>query len=162
MENTIITYRLQIIIIVMCIIFTFLFVMCDLWAGVRKSKAKGEYISSQGIRRTIEKINKYYNAIFAFILVDILQCFSIYSINNDYNKNYWVFPFLTVIITIIIAAIEIKSIYENTDKKTQKEFEEAGKTIIRLMKAIKKEEPELFDKIIETATQNNKPENNNE
>jgi hypothetical protein len=107
-------------------------------------------------------MNKYYNILLIFILVDILQCFSIYSINNSYRKDYWVFPFLTVAITIIIAAIEIKSIYENMDKKTQKDFRDTGKTVIGLMRTIKKEQPELFDKIINTAIQNNKTENNYE
>lgn len=162
MDNILITYRLQIFVIIMCLIFTLFFILCDLWSGIRKSKKNGDFISSHGLRRTIDKMNKYYNILLIFILVDILQCFSIYSINNSYRKDYWVFPFLTVAITIIIAAIEIKSIYENMDKKTQKDFRDTGKTVIGLMRTIKKEQPELFDKIINTAIQNNKTENNYE
>lgn len=44
-------------------------ILADLWAGVRKAKKRGEYRTSDGYKRTIDKIARYYNMTFAMSLI---------------------------------------------------------------------------------------------
>ena len=62
-------------IIVLGLIFT------DLWAGVRKAKKRGEFRTSEGYKRTIDKISKYFNMMLALTFVDAGFITSIFFIN---------------------------------------------------------------------------------
>ena len=56
-------------------------IFLDLWAGVRKAKIRGEFRSSFGLRKTVEKIGKYYNMIFVITVIDAMQMIAIAQIN---------------------------------------------------------------------------------
>ena len=49
------------------------FIALDLWAGIRKAKKRGEKIMSNKLKRTMDKISKYYNSILAMLVVDAIQ-----------------------------------------------------------------------------------------
>ena len=40
-------------------------ILADLWSGVRKAKKRGEFRTSDGYKRTIDKKARYYNMTFA-------------------------------------------------------------------------------------------------
>ncbi len=62
-------------------------IFCDLQAGVRKAKKRGEYRTSDGFKRTIEKIAKYFNMTFALSLIDFFQLALIFFLYHFY-KSY--------------------------------------------------------------------------
>ena len=49
------------------------FIAFDLWAGIRKAKQRSEKISSDGWKRTVNKVARYYNALLALVVVDCMQ-----------------------------------------------------------------------------------------
>ena len=52
-------------------------IMADLWSGVRKAKKNGIARSSCGFKRTIDKVERYYNVMLALTVIDVMQmtCF---------------------------------------------------------------------------------------
>ena len=45
----------------------------DFWSGIRKAKKNNIVRSSNGFRRTVEKIKEYYNAKTALTIIDAMQ-----------------------------------------------------------------------------------------
>jgi predicted secreted protein len=103
-----------------------MFVMADLWAGVRKSKKQGKCSVSYGFRRTVEKTCKYYNYLLALIVIDAVQMALFYVLNSSNGYSFWVIPFATIAGSIFIGFIEVKSIFEKEDKKERKNIEESA------------------------------------
>lgn len=49
------------------------FIAFDLWAGIRKAKQRNEKISSDGWKRTVNKVARYYNALLALVVVMVCR-----------------------------------------------------------------------------------------
>jgi uncharacterized membrane protein len=99
-------------------ILVFMLILLDLWSGVRKAKRKGDYISSYGLRKTLNKIARYYNMLFAVSVIDILQMLAVfYAKYNGVVLFLPILPVFTFLAAIFIGIIEVKSIYEKSDKK---------------------------------------------
>lgn len=94
-------------------------IMADLWSGVRKAKRNGIARSSYGFRRTIDKIARYYNVLFALTIVDAMQMTSLWYLENYYEYTWPIFPVVTLLGAIGICLIEIKSIYEKAEDKVR-------------------------------------------
>lgn len=108
------------------------FIALDFWAGIRKAKRNGIPIVSDKMKNTSYKVSRYYNGIFALMVLDIIQI-SIFVFLHLYNGwGAWTVPVFTLIAVCFVAAIEIKSIYEPADKKEQREKKE----VLELAKAI--------------------------
>lgn len=97
--------------------FTLLSVLADLWSGVRKAKKNKTLRSSFGYRRTVDKISRYYNYLFALSVVDAMQILTVSYLNLMYGYNIWLIPAFTVLGTLSIGLIEIKSVYEKAEDK---------------------------------------------
>ena len=113
---------------VVLLLFTpLVFIGLDYWAGIRKARKRGEPICSDKMKRTVDKISRYYNAILAMMVVDIIQimAFIFLYLYNDWSA--YTFPVFTLSAVLFVAAIEIKSIYEPADVKEQREMREAAK-----------------------------------
>ena len=106
--------------VAVCYIAVFLLIMADLWSGVRKAKERGEMRTSLGFKRTVEKIQQYYNALIALSVTDLLQMFAIEYLTKFHGFTLAVFPWLTAIGALGICLIEVKSIMENAQAKTRK------------------------------------------
>jgi hypothetical protein len=106
-------------------------ILADLWSGVRKAKQNGIVRSSYGFKRTVDKIARYYNMLFALTVVDAMQMTAVWYLATYYDYRLPMFPFITLIGAIGLALIEIKSIYEKaSDKvKIQNISDLAGKVI---------------------------------
>lgn len=100
------------------------FVMLDYWSGIRKAHKRGEAIKSDKMKRTVDKIARYYNAILAMLVVDLVQMTSFIFMSLFYGWTAYTIPIFTVIAVLFVAAIEIKSICEPADVKESREMKE--------------------------------------
>lgn len=121
---------------VLALIYGLIFVMVvlDLWSGVRKAKRRGEFTSSIGLRRTTEKLAKYYNLIIALTVTDLLQMGFLGYYNMENESSIPLLPFVTALGALLVCIVEIKSIYESADKKLQGQYQEAAKQLSELLK----------------------------
>lgn len=119
-------------VVVLAIIYTLvlLFIFLDLWSGIRKAKAKKEFISSFGFRRTISKIARYFNMLFAVTIIDVIVMLAIF----EAKLSIPIVPFFTFAAAFFIGIIEIKSIYEKAEQKDKAKVAEAAKIITQVLK----------------------------
>lgn len=93
-------------------------VLLDFYSGIRRSRRLGISLKSNGFRRSIRKFNDYVNFMFVATLVDfLLYAFMLHEVLGTRGV-----PWLTLIGGLVAIAIEIKSIFENTDRNTQKDI----------------------------------------
>lgn len=109
-----------------------LFIALDFWAGIRKAKARRERIKSDKMKRTIQKVARYYNAILAMAVLDATQIAGFVFLHIFNKWTLYTFPFFTLIAVVFVAAIEIKSICEPASEKEQREVKE----VLRLIKEL--------------------------
>ena len=109
-------------------------VFCDLRAGVRKAKQKGIYRTSEGYRRTIDKIARYFNMTLSLSLVDCVALALVYFLWYFYRVDIWMIPLFTLIAGGYVAFVEIKSIWEPADVKERKLMSDYHASLIRLLK----------------------------
>ena len=109
-----------------------IFIALDYWSGIRKAKKRGEKMRSDKMKRTVDKVARYYNAILAMVVLDVIQisAFLFLHIYNDWTA--YTFPLFTFIAVMFVAAIEIKSIIEPADAKERREMRD----VTELAKAI--------------------------
>jgi len=67
------------------------FIAFDLWAGIRKAKQRCEKISSDGWKRTVNKVARYYNALLALVVVDCMQMAGVWYLDNYYDYHIPIF-----------------------------------------------------------------------
>lgn len=109
-------------------------IFCDLWAGIRKAKKRGEYRTSEGYKRTISKIAKYYNMLLALTAVDIVQISLLFYLHIGYGYDIPMVPWFTLVGTIYIAFVELKSIEEPANVKELKQQEDFKRMMVSLAK----------------------------
>ena len=103
-----------------------LFIALDFWAGIRKAKIRGERITSDGWKRTLYKISKYYNMLIPLMIIDGMQTSGFWYLNTYCDWSAPLFPWLTLDGAIGIGCIEIKSIYGPAGAKESKEMRLIG------------------------------------
>lgn len=130
---TAITGRFGIFAVIYALIF--IMVVLDLWSGMRKAKKRGEFRSSYGLRRTTDKLARYYNVLLALSVADCLQMVFLYYLNQENGSHLPLLPFMTTLGALLICIIEIKSMYESADKKVRAEYQEAAKILTELLKS---------------------------
>ena len=119
-------------IVIIMLIAPLVFIALDYWSGIRKAKKRGEVIESDKMKRTVDKVSRYYNGIFAMMVLDVIQI-SMFVFLHQYNGwGAWTVPVFTLIGVSFVAAVEIKSIYEPADIKERRE----KKDVVELAKAI--------------------------
>lgn len=109
-----------------------LFIGLDYWSGIRKAKKRGDAIRSNKMKRTVDKVARYYNAILAMVVLDCIQISAFLFLHIYNNWAPYTFPLFTLIGVMFVAAIEIKSIVEPADAKESMELRE----VTELAKAI--------------------------
>jgi hypothetical protein len=122
------------------------FIAFDLWAGIRKAKQRGEKISSDGWKRTVNKVARYYNALLALVVVDCMQMAGVWYLDNYYDYHIPIFPFITLLGAFGVAAIEVKSIYEKAEEKERREMKQVAALAAEIAK--QKTDPEEIAKAI--------------
>lgn len=144
------------ILIVLFYIIVLGLIFADLWSGVRKAKQRGEYRTSDGYKRTIDKIAKYYNMMLALTLVDVAQIAIIFFTHLFYGYDILMLPWFTAIGMLYIGFVEIKSIREPANIKEKKQQDDFRRMIIQLAKD--HEHPEEILKDIMDALSTSKEE----
>lgn len=113
---------------VVLLLFTpLIFIALDYWSGIRKARKRGDPIRSDKMKRTVDKISRYYNAILAMMVVDVIQVTGFIFLYLFNGWTAYTFPLFTLGAVLFVAAIEIKSIYEPADVKEEREMKDAAK-----------------------------------
>lgn len=121
-------------IILLIYIAILILIFCDLRAGVRKAKKRNEYRTSDGYKRTIEKISKYFNMTFALTVIDLLQLSLIMFLFHFYQRDIIMIPWFTLIAFGYICFVEIKSIWEPADIKEKKQMNDYRRMLMSLVR----------------------------
>lgn len=119
-------------IVLSMLVIPLIFIALDYWAGIRKARKRKEPIRSDKMKCTIDKVSKYYNGIFALMMLDVMQIMGFVFLHLYNGWDAYTFPVFTFAAVGFVAAIEIKSIYEPADAKEGKEMKE----VAELAKAI--------------------------
>ena len=114
------------VVVTIMIITPVVFIALDYWAGIRKAKKRGEAIRSDKMKSTVEKISKYYNCIFAMMVLDAIQISGFVYLHLYQGWSAWTFPLFTLLSVMFVAGVEIKSIYEPADVKEQRDMQEVA------------------------------------
>ena len=109
-------------------------IFCDLRAGVRKARQRHEKIYSDGYKRTIEKISKYFSMTFALSIIDLFQLAMLAFLYHFYGHDIIMLPWFTMIAFGYVAFVEIRSIWEPADIKEKKQQEDYRRAILALIK----------------------------
>ena len=104
--------------------------LADLWSGLRKARR------SEALRRTVSKLCQYYNVMLALTVVDAMQIGLMYYVRVACGWDAPLLPCFTVIGAIGIAAIEVKSIYEKAEEKTQNDMTAAASMLLNALKTL--------------------------
>ncbi|MGN1245098.1 MAG: hypothetical protein ACI4UN_00550 [Muribaculaceae bacterium] len=119
-------------------VMVLLAVIADLVSGLRKARARGEARRSKALRRTVDKLCRYYNALFALSVIDLMQMAAVAYLRLTGVAELPMLPAFTLLGAICIAIIEVKSIYEKASEKEQAEADEAARTLLRIIKDVGK------------------------
>ncbi|MBQ6275113.1 MAG: phage holin family protein [Bacteroidales bacterium] len=124
----------QLIMVAVIYVLVLAVIFLDLWSGVRKAKKRGEYRSSAGLRRTIDKICRYFNMLLIVTIIDLVQMIAIWSLNTQSETMLPTLPVFTFVGAIFACFIELKSVWEKNDKKEKAKMQETAKLIQTLLK----------------------------
>ena len=128
-------------IIFICCIMIIFAVLLDLNTGINAAKKAKEKIKSRILRRTVTKIVDYYRVLIFGVMIDVLGlCFPWYNI-----------PYLAIMVTLGVIAIEAKSVLENYHK-SKSAARDLPAMIMQIIKCADKEDAA---KIVEFIKQNN-------
>ena len=130
-----------------------IFIALDYWSGIRKARKRNDPIRSDKMKRTVDKVARYYNAVLAMLVLDAIQISAFVFLHIYNNWSAYTFPLFTFIAVVFVAAIEIKSIIEPADAKESRELKE----VTELAKAIAshKNDPKEIAEAIASYLQNN-------
>ena len=133
MDNRILTLMICGGIMLLMYIAILALILADLWAGVRKAKKRGEYRTSDGYKRTNDKIARYYNMTFAMSLIDVVQVAIIFFLYYFYEVDIWMIPRFTLFATGYVAWVEVHSIWEPADIKEKKQQQDYTKALLAVI-----------------------------
>lgn len=136
-----------------------LLIFLDFWAGIRKARARKERIRSDKMKRTVQKVARYYNAILAMVLMDAVQIAGFVFLHIFNHWTLFTFPLFTLISVLFIAAIEIKSICEPASEKERREVADVAE-LAKQIAAHGMDATQLAHDIAEYLTQHNNSINN--
>ncbi len=135
-------------------------IFADLWAGVRKAKQRGEFRTSEGFKKTVGKINKYFAMHFAMTLVDAVQISLLYMLYREYCYDIPMLPLFTLIGVLYEAFVEIRSITEPADIKEKKQQDDFKRLLQQALSEGSLRERVI--KVIEESNQLSRQENGND
>lgn len=113
--------------------------LIDMWTGISKAKALKEKIKSRSLRCTVIKISEYWRVQIMAVLIDII----ILCGNWDIYQS----PYISVLFTIAIIAIEIWSVFENLREK-KSPAGEVPEALAEILNKLKSEDIEHLKNIL--------------
>ena len=133
MEKFIKIFDINFAITAFLLIAVLIAVAIDLYNGVQKAKKNGIARTSEGYRRTAQKLQTYYSLMFLSILVDCIISYVI----MDFNTFIPILPYITIVISILFICTEIMSVREKADVKLQKHIKKSGTELLSILAAVK-------------------------
>lgn len=125
--------EMTVLVVIACVI-VFVAMMIDLASGLYKAKQRHEIRSSWGLKRTLSKFIMYEGGMLIAFGVDMLIYFS--RLFELFHLTPIVgIPVMTCLVGIFLLIVEFMSIREKSDKKTKKDFSEAGEIITKLLES---------------------------
>lgn len=102
----------------------------DLTAGLYKAKMRGEYRSSELLKRTGAKFALYEGTLLIAVCIDImLHLTHIMQLLGVEILHY--VPLVTILMGVFWCVVEVMSIREKSDEKTRKKIQQAEEVIIK-------------------------------
>lgn len=98
-------------------------VLIDLHYGITKSRAKGVYKHSYGMRQTVKKLKEYYSIMAFALLFEIISPLDIYI-------DLFQAPIFAILAAAALIRIEWLSVKEKSDEKIHHKLEEASKDLL--------------------------------
>lgn len=96
----------------------------DLASGLRKARRRGETTRSRALRRTVDKLARYYNVLIVLTVVDAMQITAAVFLRTVEGYDVPTIPVFTLIGSLGMALIEVKSIFEKGDDKEKQQLAE--------------------------------------
>ncbi len=96
----------------------------DLASGLRKARRRGETTRSRALRRTVDKLARYYNVLIVLTVVDAMQITAAVFLRTVEDYDVPTIPVFTLIGSLGMAFIEVKSIFEKGDDKEKQQLAE--------------------------------------
>lgn len=131
-----------------------IFIALDYWAGIRKARKRGDPIRSDKMKRTVDKISRYYNSIFAMMVLDAIQIAGFVFLHLYDEWSLHTIPVFTFASVAFVAVVEIKSIYEPADAKESREMKEVAE-LAKAIAAHKSDPEEIAEAIAKYLNKSN-------
>ena len=96
----------------------------DLASGLSKARRRGETTRSRALRRTVDKLARYYNVLIVLTVVDAMQITAAVFLRTVEGYDVPTIPVFTLIGSLGMAFIEVKSIFEKGDDKEKQQLAE--------------------------------------
>lgn len=123
----------------MCWLVMFFSVLIDMWDGVQTARFMKEKVNSKGLRKTFAKAGDYWRMMLFGLMFDTLGLLF----------TWYVLPYMTIVITVGVLAIEFRSVWEH-NKRKHSHAAELPNVIANIIKcASEKDALELINKIKE-------------
>lgn len=123
----------QILILIVFYFLVLIMIFLDLLSGIRKAKRAGQFRTSKGLRRTGDKIAKYFNVLMLMTVIDCMQMVFFYYLNHESSMRIPIVPIATFLVSVFYGIVELRSIYENQDEKQKEDYHEAAKIITAIL-----------------------------
>ena len=139
MENTIFTPELlnRTVWLIAVVVLEYLLVLIatigDLVSGLRKAKRNGNSTRSRALRRTVDKLARYYNVLAILTVVDAMQITGSFYMRIIEGYDIPTIPIFTLVGSLGMAIIEVKSIFENGNDKEKEDAKELADLITKLI-----------------------------
>lgn len=130
MENTIFTSEMteRLLWILAIVVAEYFLVLAaaaaDLASGLRKARRRGETTRSRALRCTVDKLARYYNVLIVLTVVDAMQITAAVFLRTVESYDVPTIPIFTLIGSLGMAFIEVKSIFEKGDDKEKQQLAE--------------------------------------
>lgn len=108
-------------------------IVADLWSGLRKARLAKVPHTSRALRRTVDKIARYFNALLALTILDGMIIAGIIYLQATNIASVPIIPIFSLLGAIALTIIEIKSICEKAEEKG--DLSQAAKTIKELLES---------------------------
>lgn len=102
-------------------------ILIDLVTAIHYAKRSGIPIASWGLRKTVDKLVRYYGVVMMGTTIDII----LYLCDVYGQLGLFTAPYATAFFAILLCAIEVKSVFEHRDPKKRKLIKKASESLYR-------------------------------
>lgn len=124
-------------------------ILIDLFTALHYAKRNGVPIASWGLRKTVDKMVRYYGVVLMGTTIDII----LYLCNIYEQLGFFTAPYATAFFAILLCSIEVKSVFEHRDPEKRKMLKKASES---LFNGITKRDAETLLRFITEGDKDNK------